>query len=111
MEEHKERVNGVAARLRYFHDRQERYRIYHGTTSTTRRTKLNRKHVVDTSGMDNVLEVDIQRGVAVVEPNVSMERLVNATMEYGMVPLVVMEFPSITVGGMLRLCDGWMVNS
>ncbi len=44
-EEHKERVNGVAARLRYFHDRKERYEIYHATTSTTRRTKLNRRKV------------------------------------------------------------------
>lgn len=34
-----------------------------------------------------------------VEPNVSMDRLVEATMKHGLVPPVVMEFPGITVGG------------
>jgi FAD/FMN-containing dehydrogenase len=34
-----------------------------------------------------------------VEPNVSMDRLVEATLKYGLVPPVVMEFPGITVGG------------
>lgn len=34
-----------------------------------------------------------------VEPNVAMDRLVEATLEYGLVPPVVMEFPGITVGG------------
>ena len=100
MEEHQARVDGISARVHSFHDRKERYRIYDGTTSTTRRTSLRRDNVVDTSGMDYVLGVDVDRGVAVVEPNVSMERLVNATLEYGIVPLVVMEFPAITVGGM-----------
>ncbi len=34
---------------------------------------------LDTSGVNNVMEVDVERGVAVVEPNISSERLVSPT--------------------------------
>ena len=34
-----------------------------------------------------------------MEPNVPMDRLVEATTPYGLVPPVVMKFPGITVGG------------
>ncbi|KAF2230907.1 FAD binding domain-containing protein [Viridothelium virens] len=34
-----------------------------------------------------------------VEPNVSMDRLVEATLEHSLIPPVVMDFPGITVGG------------
>ncbi|TKA65382.1 hypothetical protein B0A55_10642 [Friedmanniomyces simplex] len=73
--------------------------MYHGSTSTTRRTKLSRENVINTSGLDHVLEIDKDRRVAVVEPNVSMVKLVEATLSSGMLPPVVMEFPAITVGG------------
>ena len=36
---------------------------------------------------------------AIVEPNVPMDALVSATLPYGLVPAVIMEFPGITVGG------------
>ena len=99
MQEHKERVRTIADTVRGFYERKQRYRIYHGTTSTTRKMKLSRDSVVDTSGMNNVLEVNRERLVALVEPNVSMEKLVDAALADGLVPPVVMEFPSITVGG------------
>jgi FAD/FMN-containing dehydrogenase len=45
------------------------------------------------------LKVDKQKMVALVEPNVSMDSLVNATLAHGLLPPVVMEFPGITAGG------------
>ncbi len=36
---------------------------------------------------------------ALAEPNVPMDKLVEATLEHGLIPPVVMEFPGITVGG------------
>lgn len=100
MEEHKTNVDQIARRVRFFFERKETFRIYHGTTSTTRRTKLSRDNVINTSGLDHVLEINKERHVAVVEPNVSMAKLVEATLSSGMLPPVVMEFPAITVGGM-----------
>jgi hypothetical protein len=55
--------------------------------------------VVDISGLSNILEVNVAARTAVVEPNVPMDKLVQATLACGLVPPVVMEFPGITVGG------------
>jgi delta24-sterol reductase len=55
--------------------------------------------MIDTSGLTNVLQVDTARKVALVEPNVPMDRLVEAALQHALVPPVVMEFPGITVGG------------
>jgi hypothetical protein len=55
--------------------------------------------VVDTSRLNHVVSVDAGKKVALVEPNVPMDRLVEETLKYGLVPPVVMEFPGITVGG------------
>ena len=46
-----------------------------------------------------MLEVNQEKHVAVVEPNVPMDQLVESTLKHGLVPLVVMEFSGITVGG------------
>lgn len=99
MEGHKSNVDRIACQVRSFYERKEGFRIYHGTTSTTRKTKLSYDNVIDTSGFDNVLEVDTNRCVAVVEPNVSMFKLAEQSLSSGMLPPVVMEFPAITVGG------------
>jgi hypothetical protein len=55
--------------------------------------------LIDTTQLSNVLNVDTKTKTVLVEPNVPMDRLVEATREYGLVPPVVMEFPGITVGG------------
>jgi len=49
--------------------------------------------------LNEVLKVDRENGYVIAEPNVSMDRLVEATLEHNLIPKVVMEFPGITVGG------------
>ena len=39
------------------------------------------------------MRVDTKKNVALVEPNVPMDNLVDATLRHGLVPPVVMEFP------------------
>jgi FAD/FMN-containing dehydrogenase len=58
--------------------------------------------MIDTSTLTEVLSVDTVRQVAVVEPNVPMDKLVHATLRDGLMPLVVPEFPGITVGGAIQ---------
>lgn len=99
MDSHRDAVAGIASRIRQFHCRQEPFRIYHGSTNSTRQSQHRRDRVVDTSKLSHVLKVDIQKRSVLVEPNVPMDRLVEATLPYGLVPPVVMEFPGITVGG------------
>ncbi len=97
MERHKQAVTKIAAAVRTFFDRKEAFRIAHGSTNSTR--PLRRDRVVDISALSNVLMVDAQAQMALVEPNVPMDRLIEATLKHGLVPPVVMEFPGITAGG------------
>jgi delta24-sterol reductase len=99
MNEHDERVANIAAEVLSFHKRNAKFRIYHGSTNSTRRTRWRRDEVVDTSGLNHVLDVDTKRNIVIVEPNVPMDKLVDATLKHGLVPPVVPEFPGITVGG------------
>ncbi|KAK5120489.1 hypothetical protein LTR85_006144 [Meristemomyces frigidus] len=55
--------------------------------------------MVDTSSLNHVISVSKDSKTCLVEPNVPMDRLVDATLPFGLVPQVVMEFPGITVGG------------
>ena len=97
MEQHKKAIKEIAAAVRHFSERKESFRIFHGSTNSTRPIRRNRK--VDITVLSNVLKVDTQTRTALVEPNVPMDRLVELTMKYGLVPPIVMEFPGITTGG------------
>ncbi|GAP88840.2 putative FAD binding domain protein [Rosellinia necatrix] len=99
MEAHNEAVAAISKRLQEFYARGAAFRVYHGSTNSTRAIHKDADSVVDTSGLNRVLGVDRARKTALVEPNVPMDALVAATLEAGLVPLVVMEFPGITAGG------------
>jgi delta24-sterol reductase len=97
MERHQRTVSQVAAKVKDYFTRKEAFRISHGSTNSTRPSI--KKRVVDISELNHVLKVDSHSRTALVEPNVPMDRLVEATLPHGLVPPVVMEFPGITVGG------------
>ncbi|KAF2014750.1 24-dehydrocholesterol reductase-like protein precursor [Aaosphaeria arxii CBS 175.79] len=97
MEGHRRVVARVAGTVKDYFTRKEPFRISHGSTNSTRPDV--KKRVVDISELRNVLKVDTKSQTALVEPNVPMDRLVEATLPHGLVPPVVMEFPGITVGG------------
>lgn len=102
MEAHKQAVAAIAAAVRQHFVRREPFRIFHGSTNSTRprpAPSAARTGIVDISALGRVLHVDTARRTALVEPNVPMDRLVAATLAHGLVPPVVMEFPGITAGG------------
>lgn len=99
MADHKGRVNIIAQSVRRFYDRKEPFRIYHGSTNNTHSSSRRRDQLVDTSKLNHILQIDVQAKEALVEPNVPMDDLVEATLRHGLVPPVIMEFPGITVGG------------
>ncbi|CAG9989034.1 unnamed protein product [Clonostachys byssicola] len=99
MEDHSKHVHEVALDVRRFFEIGESYRVFHGSSNSTRPRHGSQQNVVDISMLSNVLQVDTESHVALVEPNVPMDRLVEATLIYGLVPPVVMEFPGITAGG------------
>ncbi|KAF3061777.1 Delta(24)-sterol reductase [Daldinia childiae] len=99
MEHHRQAVRLVSATVRSLFERSEPYRIWHGSTNSTRPPHQKAGvRVVDISGLRNVLSVDAAARTALVEPNVPMDRLVESTLPHGLVPPIVMEFPGITAG-------------
>lgn len=99
MDAHHDRTRSLISQVKDFNERGQPFRVYHGSSNSTRRTIYDRKKVIDTSGFTHVLSVDRMSKNALVEPNVSMGALVDATLPFGLVPAVVPEFPAITTGG------------
>ena len=99
MDDHNTLVKAIASQIRSFYDKKTAFRIYHGSTNSTRKSQFNRDALIDTSCLCKVLQIDVESKTALVEPNVPMDVLVEATMECGLIPPVVMEFPGITAGG------------
>ncbi len=54
---------------------------------------------IDLSALDEILEIDAESRTCVVEPGVTFVDLVSATLPHGLVPTVVPELKTITVGG------------
>ncbi|KAF2866894.1 hypothetical protein BDV95DRAFT_611187 [Massariosphaeria phaeospora] len=100
MDYHHHKVELVSRQVKTFYERGEKFRISHGSTNSTRpSTAKNQSNIVNIGHLDNVIKIDKRAKTIIVEPNVPMDRLVEATLEHGLIPPVVMEFPGITVGG------------
>lgn len=99
MEEHAQAVSRIAQQVAQFALQKKPFRIYHGSTNSTRPSERRQDNTIDTSQLTKILNVDKDRKIALCEPNVPMDRLVQETLKCNLVPLVVMEFPGITVGG------------
>ncbi|KAK3294103.1 uncharacterized protein B0H64DRAFT_325774 [Chaetomium fimeti] len=103
LQRHDRIVSRLAAEVQLFAERGERFRISHGSSNSTRPTHTG--NLLDISPLNNVLLVSKDHSDigldswCLVEPNVPMDKLVEATLPHGLVPPVVMEFPGITVGG------------
>ena len=99
MDGHKKAVDEIAAKVQRFYEQKEKFRVYHGSTNSTRQGTIKHNKLLDISCLSHILKVDTAARTALVEPNVPMDRLVEETLKYGLIPPVVMEFPGITVGG------------
>jgi delta24-sterol reductase len=98
-ERHTEVVRRISSSVEQLFAAEKPFRIYHGSTNSTRMQVFRKSEMIDISGLKNVLSVNAKSKTVIVEPNVPMDKLVKATLKHGLVPPVVMEFPGITVGG------------
>lgn len=71
--------------------------------------KLNDKRhddeKIDVSDLNEVLSIDVERRLCVAEPGVTFVDLVKATFAHGLVPIVVPELKTITIGGAVAGCS------
>ncbi|KAF2034420.1 FAD-binding domain-containing protein [Setomelanomma holmii] len=98
IDQHDQAVRKLADEVARFHADQVPFRINHGPTNSTR-SRDSRTPQLRIAHLNHVLDIDTRDGIATVEPNVPLDSLVSMTLGRGLMPLVVMEFPGITVGG------------
>jgi FAD/FMN-containing dehydrogenase len=98
-ESHQAKLDRVSAQVKDFYLAKKPFRVFHGSTNSTRILSFKKAEMLDVSDLNAVLSVDAETSTAIVEPNVPMDRLVDATLRYGLLPPVITEFPGITVGG------------
>jgi FAD/FMN-containing dehydrogenase len=65
----------------------------------------HRDDKIDVSDLTEILEIDPVRRVCVAESGVTFVDLVAATMQHGLVPIVVPELKTITIGGAVSGCS------
>lgn len=99
MDAHRRRILPLAEKVADFHSKALPFRIYHGSTNSTRSTTFSDATSINTSSLNNVISIDLSARTCLVESNVPMDQLVALTTRYRLVPPVVPEFPGITVGG------------
>ncbi|KAK2689394.1 hypothetical protein QWA68_011887 [Fusarium oxysporum] len=99
MERHNQILQDIVDKIRDFYKLRQPYRVFHGSSSSTRPRHATDTNVIDISMLSQVISVDSAQRTCLVEPNVPMDRLIEATMPFGLIPPVVMEFPGITAGG------------
>ena len=99
LNEHNQAVARIQESVRKFHSEKRHFRIYHGSTSSTRTLNLQKDAIVDTSDMDRLFPVDLTARTVQVEPKVPMDALARHTLAHGLMPKIVMEFKGITAGG------------
>ncbi len=99
LEEHQEAVKRIQEQVKFFHDNKKHFRVYHGSTSSTRPVSFKRGSIVDTSDMDRLFPVNLETMTVQAEPKVPMDALAAHTLKHGVIPKIVMEFKGITVGG------------
>ena len=101
-EQHISDLKDVQSQMCYFYSQKKKVKIYHGSTNSTRSFRFESDKVVDISKLNRVITVNVDEKYVLVEPNVSMDALVEATLQYGFVPPVIPELPGITVGGAIQ---------
>lgn len=101
IELHQKEVQTIADQIKEYskNDNQKKLRFYHGGTNSTRPQENEKYTFIDISFLNQIIEINTEENYVVVEPNVPMDKLVHATLRYGLIPPVVMEFPGITIGG------------
>src|SRR3989344_788018 len=101
-QQHLSDLRAVQEQVKFFYSQKRKVKIYHGSTTSTRTQKFEKGKFVDVSRLDRIVEINSAGPYVLVEPNVPMDKLVEATLRYGLVPPVVPELPLITVGGSIQ---------
>jgi FAD/FMN-containing dehydrogenase len=60
---------------------------------------------LDISDLDEIIHIDTERRICIAEPGATFTKVVEATLKHGLVPVVVPELKTITIGGAVAGCS------
>lgn len=107
MPTHEQKVNRIAKQLKERRSTApvslKKKAVSHEVPKPEDKRHLDEK--IDVSDLNNVLQIDREKRVCIAEPGVTFVDLVTATMEYNLVPIVVPELKTITIGGAVAGCS------
>ena len=69
---------------------------------------LDKSHLdekIDISDLNKIIEIDSEKQVCIAEPGITFVDLVEATLKHNLVPIVVPELKTITIGGAVAGCS------
>lgn len=98
MDTHKFDVRELAKEVQSFSERGRAFRIHHGATHSFR-AMHDPRAVIHTTHLHHILDINPRSRFALVEPNVTVEKLAKETLKHGLLPPVVPSFPGTTVVG------------
>lgn len=98
LEEHSAAVQKISQQVRTFHEQKKHFRVYHGSTSSTRPMQFTRDAIVDTSSLSRIFPVDLETMTVKAEPNVPMDALAAHCVKMNVIPPIVMEFKKVPFG-------------
>jgi FAD/FMN-containing dehydrogenase len=111
--DHQQKLDKVVNRVKALSLDNEKAYVFHGSTNTTRALNFKKSNIVDLSDFGEILEIDEQNQTITAEPNVPMDRLVDATLKHNLIPPVVMEWVAVLMKLMVAACgppkhhNGW----
>src|SRR5262249_44158258 len=98
---HEAKVERIARELRAYRGTAplslRKRAVPHQVPKRLDRKRHDRK--LDLTDLDDILDIDPDRRTCTAEPGVTFCDLVEATLQHGLVPLVVPELATITIGG------------
>ncbi len=104
---HPAKVERIAGQLRRYRGREplslKKRSVSHQVPKAADQKYSDR--LVDVADLDDVLWIDPQRRLCQAESGVTFRDLVTATMRYGLVPIIVPELETITIGGAVSGCS------
>lgn len=101
MESHQRKIMRISDQLR-LRDSNEplilmKKAVSHQVPKADGRKDLYQK--LDVSDLDEIIDIDVEKRICTAEPGATFEKVVESTMAYGLVPIVVPELRTITIGG------------
>jgi len=98
-QDHQRRIAILAAEIDQARARGERIGLRKSTSNLFRHRSQAGKSFIDVRDLSRVLAIDTQRMTADVEGMITYEALVDETLKHGLLPAVVPQLKTITVGG------------